>query len=131
MFNFLVFSWALTFGLVPYQIDFVENKISEIDANRIATFAAIDFGVVAFDRLHVYTEIETFQYPNDTLTGFNPYRADYIFGIDFYINKNISVGMNHECDHPIISRSDFKPEYNYLSAETKLFVRIGSENNNP
>jgi hypothetical protein len=127
MFNFLVLSWALTLGYVPEQANFVDTNHVAIDQSRLATVATVDFGVTAWGVLHVYSEIETFQYLCKDLQGFNPYRANYTFGTDFYINKNLTLGLVHECDHPIVSGTNMTTEYKYASNETKIFIRIGSE----
>lgn len=127
MFSFLVLSWALTLGYVPTQSNIAGDQYTRIEQGKIATVSTIDFGVTAWNRLKIYSQIETFQYLNPTYTGFNPYRTDYIFGIDYYISKNITLGIIHECDHPVVSYYDMKADYQFLSSETKIFARIGSE----
>lgn len=127
MFNFLVLSWALSLGIVPQQDDQVRDREAIIEKSQIATIAGVKFGVTAWDRLHVYSEVNTFQYLNAGKGGFNPYRADYIFGADFYFNDFVSVSFVHECDHPIISGTSYISRYPYLADETKLFLTIGNE----
>ncbi len=132
MFNFLVFSWALTLGFVPQQQDLVDATLVQIDSSRVATVAALEIGATAWNRLHVYTEVETFQYTNDGSLSFSPYRADYTFGADFYISKMMLLGLTHECDHSVINTvnltsKEYISSYRYAKNETKIFVKIGNE----
>jgi hypothetical protein len=82
---------------------------------------------MAFDRIYIHTDVETYQYISAKGYTFNPYRADYTFGADFYITKNIMLGIEHECDHPVVSKTNMAIDYKYVGAETKIFVRIGSK----
>ena len=127
MLSVFVLSWALTLGVVPVQSDLVGGSLAVQDDSRIATIATLSFGITAWERLHIYTDLETYQYYNTGGLCFSPYRADYIFGAEFYINKYVTIGLSHECDHPVVSFTDMKADYKYLSNETKVFVRIGNE----
>lgn len=127
MMEILVLSWAISFGVIPEQTEMVKAQRIDIDAERISTFATLSFGVTAWDRIKVYTDLETYQYLASDYKGFNPYRADYVFGADLYLTDYVSIGVVHECDHPVISSTQFCPKYAYLSAETKLFMTIGNK----
>lgn len=131
MFNFFVLSWALTLGVVPQQQEYVGNSTVEIDSRKIATVAAIDLGVTIYDRFHAYTEMRSFQYVADTGGGFNPYRINYIAGADIYLTKQLTIGVQHECDHPVVSTINtttnaYLTDYKYGKAETTVFVKIGN-----
>jgi hypothetical protein len=131
MFQFLVFSWALILGFVPQQQDCVNSSLVQIDTSKIATVTELDFGVTAWDRIHVYTEVETFQYVNSESLQFFPYRADYVFGVDLHATKIVTFGVVHECDHAIVSQvnlasSDYITAYKYLKNETRVFIKIGN-----
>lgn len=134
MFNFIVFSWALTLGFVPQQQNCVNKSYIEIDRSRTATVSSLEFGATVYEKLHIYTEIETFQYVQKGTFGFNPYRADYVFGADFFLTDHVAIGLTHECDHPVSSSvnlrtGEYMTDYKYMSTETKIFVRIGSGKN--
>lgn len=134
MFNFIVFSWALTVGFVPQQQNIVNASMVQIDKSRIATESSLEFGAILYEKMHIYTEIETFQYLSQETIGFNPYRSDYTFGADFFLTDHVTLGLSHECDHAVtsginLSKNEYLTEYKYGSTETKIFVRIGSEKN--
>lgn len=127
MLSMFVLSWALTIGIVPEQTEIVDYKKAELNRSRVATVATLSLGVTAWERIYMYTNLETYQYKSNAGFYFIPYRTDYIFGMDFYVNKNITIGLEHECDHPVVSYTNMKADYKYMSSETKLFIRIGSE----
>jgi len=131
MFQFLVFSWALTMGFVPQQQDCVNSSMVQIDSTKIATVTSLDIGVIAWDRLEIYTKVETFQYLCQDSIGFAPYRADYTFGINYSPSKVVTFGLMHECDHAIVStinlsNNDYMTDYKYARGETQMFVKIGT-----
>lgn len=127
MFEFLIFSWALTFGYVPMQVESVKHEIVKTENKRIATVAGIEISVMAFDRILLSTEIETFQYNVKDRFIFEPYRANYHVSADYFISDSFQVGISHECDHPIASGLGSKalyPVYQYASGETIMYVKI-------
>ena len=131
MLSFLVLSWALSFGYVPDQVDSLQGLIVMADQNRFASFVTVEGGVTAWDRIHIYGSVETYQYLVSDSISFAPYRADYIAGADVYITDWLSAGIVHECDHPVMSvvkmpSIKYESEYNYLKTETKIFIKIGS-----
>jgi hypothetical protein len=71
MFEFLLFSWFLTVGIVPEQYDQVAKNRVSITSEQVATVAELGLSATAWDRLTVSTTIENYQYKGDGLY-FNP-----------------------------------------------------------
>lgn len=122
MFSAIVFSWFLSFGYIPLQSDCVGETLSELDSERIATVA--ELGISAdFYRLDVYGSIENYQYVSGKGT-FYPFRADYVAGASLRITDNVKIIAEHECDHPVVCSPQGVLQSTYLSAETRVMVRI-------
>jgi hypothetical protein len=131
MFQFLVFSWALTLGYVPQQCDYVGSQSAEKDG-KIATLTDFSLSATAYDTLRITTSVTTYQYAINYFV-FAPYRADYKIEANIKVSRMIVVGISHECDHPVASIGNkktgmFTSEYNYAKMETRAFIRIGNEN---
>ena len=120
----LIVSWFLTFGYVPSMADGVDTEIVRLDPSRIATVAQLGFSVATADELfRVYTDVESFQYIPDGRAhnvNFHPIRVDYSIGFEIRPSENFRINIDHECDHPIVSRPNGRPEYRYGSEVTKI-----------
>lgn len=130
MFSFIALSWALTFGVVPVQTDWVGTETAAI--HDISSFATLEVSALAWDRFRVFGSVETYQYLNSGKISFSPYRADYVFGAELIVTDNVLIGVEHECDHPVSSRVNlcsgvYSSDYNYASTETKIYVKITSQ----
>lgn len=118
----IIFSWFLTFGFVPEMIDTVHGASSEISNDQIATMAKI--GVSAeLKKLNLYSSVQTYQYIDSHGTGFLPYRADYCIGLSYTVSM-VTFSVLHECDHPVLSYTNSRVEYPYISSKTFISVTI-------
>ena len=125
MFNFIIVSWFLTFGIVQVQYDTIDDTISNLDSNRLATVAEIGISANAWNRLTISGSIENYQYKENKDIYFVPYRIDYKIGASFKVIEGLTIDFDHYCDHPVLSGS--KNAYSYSSGETKLtFTLSGS-----
>jgi|GEM_PF-4169717 len=125
MLGVIAVSWFLSLGYVPMQDAFLGNVKETIPSGNIATVA--DLGLKArFESITVYGSIENYQFVGvgDNLGYFMPYRADYTFGVSVKIADGVSINLAHECDHPVIFKTDGSMTSSYMSAETKIFIRF-------
>ena len=122
MFSALVFSWFLSFGYVPIQSNCIGDTLSGLDSSRIATVVEIGMSV-NFYRLGVYGSIENYQYVGEG-GYFYPFRADYKAGASLRITDHVKIIAEHECDHPVVFSNNTKLQSTYMSAETRVMVRI-------
>ena len=125
MFNAIVISWFLSFGLVPQQIEYAGNDKFKIDDTMLATVTQIGLTATFDDRLKVFTEMDNYQYKDSEGFCFLPYRIDYTFGSTFDINKYISVTATHTCIHDVIY-NHHQPR-GYEEFETKVYATIHGE----
>jgi len=122
MLSFLVLSWSLSFGYVPTMLDAVGVKTAEIDKQEINTYAAIGLSLTAWDRLTLSTSINNYQTYNPDSKLFNPFRVDYKAGIEFRILDGMTLEINHECDHTVLSSFTKPIYYPYGKSQTIMSV---------
>lgn len=123
MFKVLAFSWFLSVGLVPYQYEQVgKETVQDITGGNVSTVAELGLTATAFDRLDVFTTIETFQTKHPDTLYFKPYRSDYTFGLSFRLIDGLTIGASHYCNHTVLSGP--VPANIYAGGETQLTVTI-------
>lgn len=123
MLSFLVFSWALSLGYMPQQVEIYDDPGgSEVLVDRSGCFVQ-DLGleVLAWEHLRAWTNIRTYEEAQG-LASYAPFRADYSIGMDVLAGP-VVLGVRHECDHPVVSRWDFR-ETGKITSETEVFVRF-------
>ena len=123
MFNAIVIGWFISFGWVPQQIESVGNHKFEILGNMTATMTQIGLDATFDDRLRVFTEIDNYQYKENTGMYFLPYRVDYTFGGEFTVNKYISITATHTCIHDVVYTTGHQPD-GYAEFETKVYATL-------
>jgi len=117
----LVFSWFLTLGYVPEMTENVATAEAVICSEDAATLAEI--GLAAEWRgFTIEGWVATYQLFEAGST-FKPFRADYKFGVR-YDYRFLTIGIEHECDHPVVSLYSYDSKFQYLSSQTKIYATI-------
>ena len=125
----LILAWALTFGWLPEQDAIISNESSTMVWEQDGPKFMADMSVRATILGHavVYGNVTTYMAGGAKLS-FAPYRADYVVGMELY-GGGFSVGIRHECDHPIGSLWSVADGAYFLGAygadTTLVYVRIG------
>lgn len=115
--NWLILSCALTIGYLPTNATAINNY--RVEASECFE-QTVYVNATAFDHISLWGSIETYDF-NFTGLQFFPFRSDYSVGFELY-DKNIAIGIMHECDHPVI----FQPfQFQGLSANiTEAYIRF-------
>lgn len=125
MFSTLVFSWFLTFGLVPGIGDSLYN---EYVLKQDATVAQIGVAIsTANNKFTFHTDIENFQMyepKGNSILRFSPFRVNYGIGLDYRPVDGIKLSIYHQCDHPVVTYNNVIPVYPYNSSITKVTCTI-------
>jgi hypothetical protein len=122
MFGSLIIGWFLTFGYIPQQTECVNNQLVEISPSDMATVAEIGLSAECHP-FKIYGSIESYQFFSGR-EQFYPYRADYKAGIELSIVKGVKIIAEHECDHPVVYRTDGRVRNGYMSQVTRVMVRV-------
>jgi|WetSurMetagenome_2_1015567.scaffolds.fasta_scaffold28338_4 hypothetical protein len=121
--NFLVISWWVLFGIVPQQKEAIGTGIVDLKSSP-ATVAEVGFNIIADKHFLVEFSIENYQYKSIDGLFFNPYRVDYRFKTGVIFNDHISIFFDHECDHPIVSCNIPNSNPDFLSQESRIYVKF-------
>ena len=125
MFSTLVFSWFLTFGLVPSIGDIVNDQYV---IKHDVTVAQIGVAISTANNMFTFhTDIENFQRYNpvgNKILSFSPFRINYGIGLDYRPVDGIKLSIYHQCDHPVITGTNVLPSYPYNSEITKITCTI-------
>jgi len=60
----------------------------------------------AYNKLTIFSTVETWAYPKSGTLNGAPYRIGYTIGADYKINNNLSLIVEHQCNHPVESSFD-------------------------
>lgn len=126
MFEFVIVSWFLNFGVVPQMLDSVNNTIVSVNMeNKIPTVAELGLSAKLWDKLTIAGSMENLQFYNlNTHNGFYPYRINYKIAMSYDFTKNISIIVSHECDHPVSYCTNGNLMYNYGKNDTRVYVHF-------
>jgi hypothetical protein len=106
MSNLLVMAWMLSLGFMPSSS--LEINGGAINAsNSLNQIMGVGFYIADF--AHLYSTVEI-QETKSRGVYFDPYRSDFLIGGELYF-KNLSLGVFHECNHDIVTNTDFH-DYN-------------------
>ena len=127
--SWLVLSYLLSFGFTPTQIEIIQTPYTYvgtiIENNYTNTVLRLGIGLEIFSFIKIKTEIDNYQTFNELNSGFlptfSPYRINYIFNAELFYDI-FSIGILHECDHPVESGHNFY--YKYLSTNTEIYFKI-------
>jgi hypothetical protein len=102
MSNFIVMAWLLSLGFVPRSS--LATSDGSINASNclIQTFGV---GFYVMDFIHIYSTVEIWDTKSRNIY-FAPFRSDFLIGGSLYY-KNFSIGISHECNHDIVTNTDF------------------------
>lgn len=117
--NWLVLSCFLTLGFLPCQRLELGNNYLSKDGCLEQT---VGLQVVAWKHARLWTEIETYDFKNDEGISFSPFRSDYRIGFELF-DDNFTIGMKHECDHPVLCDTD-KDGSKYYMGQTEAYLRF-------
>jgi len=127
--SWLVLSYLLSFGFAPSQNEVMQTPYGYvgtiINDDYKNTVIKLGFTLELFDFVRIKDEIQNYQsfarINSNVLPTFYPYRINYIFNAELFYN-DFSIGILHECDHPIESGHNFY--YKYLSSNTEIYFKI-------
>jgi hypothetical protein len=123
--SWLILSYVLSVGFIPTQVQCIgesSNNIEYID-NKNETIATLNIEGEIFNHFRIgigSNSYQTFNAIKNGLPSFCPYRIDYAFKFEIY-DKGLSLGIQHECDHPILS--DFSSNNKYFLSQTIMFIQ--------
>lgn len=124
----LVFSWFLTFGYIPEMSENVIDSEAIVVSEDSATIAEVGLSA-EWRGFELSGSVATYQFFAPEYFRFFPYRADYKIGLS-YTYRYITIGIEHECDHPIISNRDYSSRFDYLSSQTRIYATIRGASGN-
>ena len=120
--NWLVLSYFLSLGTLSYNGNFLspQGQIEiVIPPKTFQTTLGVE--LQAFDNnVFIGGSIETWETFNGE-TFFNTMESLYMFNPGLRWN-GIEVGYRHECDHPIVSRVDFRLNQGWLSNRNEFYL---------
>jgi hypothetical protein len=110
-------AWLLSLGFVPNSS--LETNNGSINASNclIQTFG-IDFYLA--DHIHIYSTVEIQETKSQGIY-FDPFRGDFVAGGSVYF-KNLSIGVLHECNHDIVTNTDFHRYNGWEAGFNKAYI---------
>lgn len=121
--SFLAITYAFFLSYMPYYEYSVEQNNVQRYTN--ATQVGYEIGIDLFDCVRIYTGEETKQYPLN-IVSWCPYTQEYCLGIEYHKVFNeqlgIKLGLQHKCEHPVVSWTREVNEYN--SAVTSIYLGV-------
>jgi hypothetical protein len=110
-------AWLLSLGFVP-------NGSLETKGGSIADSGCLvqTFGVGFYiaDHVHIYSTVEI-QETKSYDIYFDPFRSDFLIGGSIYF-KNFSLGISHECNHDIVTNTDFHENNGWEAGFDKVYI---------
>jgi hypothetical protein len=102
MSNIIVMAWLLSLGFTPNSLTETNGGVINASNCLVQNFG-VDFYLA--DSIHIYSTVEI-QETKTWSIYFDPFRCDFLIGGSFYF-KNISLGVLHECNHDIVTSTNF------------------------
>ncbi len=100
--NWLVFMFALEFGLVP-QAGVLMYEPEEVLFMEGALYTELEAEVLLFNVLFAGGGVRTYIMPSDKNYTFSPNTTVYDFGAGLRLKKDtLEIGWRHRCFHPTI-----------------------------
>jgi hypothetical protein len=117
MSNLIVMAWLLSLGFEP-NIS-LETTGGSINASNclVQTFGV---GFYLADHIHIYSTVEI-QETKSYGIYFDPFRSDFLIGGSIYF-KNFSMGVSHECNHDIVTNTDFHENNGWEAGFDQFYI---------
>lgn len=120
MLGAIIISWGLTFGMVPERVMAVEKEGAASICEQPGSVATLDLALDV-SRFSLYTSVETYQ-NLDSFPKFTPMEVNYIVGTKFKASDMVTFGVEHECDHPVSSGTDFVDKRKFYHNQTRIYI---------
>lgn len=112
--QWLLLSLALSCGYMPQNTQMVNQRFYE----QPGFTQTIEMSGLVAEHINVFGSVRTYDIYKSGLS-FAPFRADYTIGAEL-LWHGFSLGIRHECDHPVIYTSN--QLLGYASSETEIYV---------
>lgn len=128
MFNWLIFSWAFTFGFNPiYCEKYVDNyKQTYSEQVNYSFYEDMNVCFTMFNHIQAYGGMKCYNtYSN---MYFNPWQLDSKIGAKLYLYKvdsvnNIYLSIDHECIHPIYTDKNDISHFNFGTTNIGITIK--------
>jgi hypothetical protein len=115
--SLLIMSWMLSLGFVPNSSLAISGKSMNVSESLVQTLG-VNFNLASF--VSIYSSIEIRETKSADVY-FDPFRGDYLLGGRLRY-KNLSIGASHECNHDIVTNTDFHAYNGWEAAFEKAYI---------
>lgn len=121
--KWLIVAWALECAWIPQDL-LVIHGLGQGSAYHLGALSqTLELEATAFDTLHVWTSLETYDYAVSAV-AYAPFQANYYIGADVKLGP-VTVGYEHLCRHPVWSYG--QETYTLSGGYDKVYIRIEGE----
>jgi hypothetical protein len=110
-------AWMLSLGFIPNSS--IETNSGSINASN-CLIQTVGVGFYLADFIHIYSTVEI-QETKSRSVYFDPFRGDFLIGGSLYF-KNFSIGVLHECNHDIVTNTDFHNYNGWEAGFNKTYI---------
>jgi len=125
--KWLIFSWALVTGYLPYNSQEITQGAEGVSMNNPGSYSTtFFFSADVIQHFKVWGSIETFMMFDevDTNGTFYPFEDYYKIGAAVYW-KFLEIGVEHECDHGVLYSNQ---DQTWLGGGyTKFYLRVAGK----
>jgi len=131
-FHFLKLTYYLTLGVLPEYNQSVATGVNNYGSEFKPIVAPVETNLgtdfIFFNHFKIFFNINNYEYlTNYDITAAYPFQITYIIGTEIILNKNITLGFNHECTHPVIYNSTLQMSSNYYyHNQTNIFITFSN-----
>lgn len=120
--EWLILSWALTFGWVPNQSSFGAPPMGagQTEPNQRVFEQTLSVDADLFSHFRIGADVET-RDRCENLAAWTPFQSRYRFRAGVHFGP-VSLDLKHECIHPTISAAG--DDRGILTDETEISVTI-------
>jgi hypothetical protein len=115
--NVIVMAWLLSLGFMPNSS--MKTTGASIDASNCLV-QTLGVGFYLADCVHIYSTVEIQETKSQNIY-FDPFRGDFLIGGSVYY-KNLSIGISHECNHDIVTNTNFHPYNGWEAGFNKAYI---------
>jgi hypothetical protein len=117
MSNLIFMAWMLSLGFVPNSS--LRTSDNSIEASNCLV-QTLGLGFYLADCIYLYSTVEI-QETKANKIYFDPFRSDFLIGGSVYF-KNFSIGVSHECNHDIVTNTNFHDYNGWEAAFEKVYI---------